>query len=428
MKEKEKMLDKKILNFKSKKITKKKSLQEKGITLIALVVTIIILLILAGVTLNIALSDNGLFSKTKEAAEKYKKAQEDEAELISDIGKEMNSEYVGAYVTGYTPTNGICTITKEQSGVYDDKEDTYGTEIKKDENGNQKFTTEEEGELKWRIWDYDGTTLRIILDKPTTQKLVLQGATGYNNGVWAINEVCRKCFGQYEEDNYNGKMKTGITVANLRRSDIEKVSTFDYTKFAQDIKIQTDLSNEELIQIHYGEVRKYDVNFRAPTLWSEKDSKWDYKYGEINKGDASCENPWEQEFNMMFENQDCGSSDFEFKKSYYVGIYQRKTFKNSIYYDICFTENGDLLKPGKETSWLAGRCVFLNDKYCNFGLGRLDGSSTERGCVHYNPVYSSNDDEYSRPDRLRPIVSINMQTSGFKLIKDSVSGNYNLIK
>ena len=71
MREKRKTLDEKSENLKFKKITKKQKLQDRGITLIALVVTIIILLILAGVTLNIALSDGGLFSKTKEAAKKY---------------------------------------------------------------------------------------------------------------------------------------------------------------------------------------------------------------------------------------------------------------------------------------------------------------------------------------------------------------------
>ena len=100
MKEKENMLDKNNMTLKLEKMTmlqvsenqisrnellKKKSLQEKGITLIALVVTIIILLILAGVTLNIALSDRGLFSKTKEAADKYKQAQEDEELEIEKI-------------------------------------------------------------------------------------------------------------------------------------------------------------------------------------------------------------------------------------------------------------------------------------------------------------------------------------------------------
>ncbi len=64
------------LQLKNKKKVQK--LKEKGITLIALVVTIIILLILAGVTLNMALSGDGLFSKAKLAVNKYDVASEQE--------------------------------------------------------------------------------------------------------------------------------------------------------------------------------------------------------------------------------------------------------------------------------------------------------------------------------------------------------------
>ena len=83
MKEKIKTLDKNNEKLKLKKIVKKQKLQEKGITLIALVVTIIILLILAGVTLNIALSDNGLFSKSKKVATDYnQKSIEEKLQLL----------------------------------------------------------------------------------------------------------------------------------------------------------------------------------------------------------------------------------------------------------------------------------------------------------------------------------------------------------
>ena len=44
---------------------------QRAITLIALIVTIIVLLILAGVSLNIVLGDNGIISKSKEAVNKY---------------------------------------------------------------------------------------------------------------------------------------------------------------------------------------------------------------------------------------------------------------------------------------------------------------------------------------------------------------------
>ena len=41
--------------------------QNKGITLIALVVTIVVLLILAGITINLILGDEGIFRKAQEA-------------------------------------------------------------------------------------------------------------------------------------------------------------------------------------------------------------------------------------------------------------------------------------------------------------------------------------------------------------------------
>ena len=41
--------------------------EEKGITLVALVVTIIVLIILAGVTLNIVLDNDGIINKAKQA-------------------------------------------------------------------------------------------------------------------------------------------------------------------------------------------------------------------------------------------------------------------------------------------------------------------------------------------------------------------------
>ncbi len=68
---------------------------EKGITLVALVVTIIIMLVLAGVTLNFALSDGGLLQKTKEAVAQYGEAQDQEAEDLKDMEdllKEVNHE------------------------------------------------------------------------------------------------------------------------------------------------------------------------------------------------------------------------------------------------------------------------------------------------------------------------------------------------
>lgn len=96
--------------------------KNKGITLIALVITIIILLILSGVAISMSLGNNGLFSKTKQAKEEYIKAQlKEELEIeIANIqstriadGKELKREdlselsNIGAKITSYEiPTYG----------------------------------------------------------------------------------------------------------------------------------------------------------------------------------------------------------------------------------------------------------------------------------------------------------------------------------
>ncbi len=60
---------------------------QNAITLIALIITIIILLILAGVTINVLIGDNGLFSTAKKAGTEYEKAaaREKLEVAISDI-------------------------------------------------------------------------------------------------------------------------------------------------------------------------------------------------------------------------------------------------------------------------------------------------------------------------------------------------------
>src|SRR5574344_1917485 len=62
----------------------------KGITLIALVVTIVVLLILATVTINIAVGQNGLFGKTKNAVNAYKIGETNESQELSEIADEMD--------------------------------------------------------------------------------------------------------------------------------------------------------------------------------------------------------------------------------------------------------------------------------------------------------------------------------------------------
>ena len=65
--------------------TKFKNKQERGITLIALVVTIVVLLILAGVSISLVLNNNGVISKSKDARDKYAESQTNDEKQLNEV-------------------------------------------------------------------------------------------------------------------------------------------------------------------------------------------------------------------------------------------------------------------------------------------------------------------------------------------------------
>lgn len=79
-----------------------------GITLIALVITIIVLLILAGVSINMITGDDGLLIKATDASEKTKLEQEEEREKLGEV-----PNYIDEQVSG----------SKNNSGGNDEPED-----------------------------------------------------------------------------------------------------------------------------------------------------------------------------------------------------------------------------------------------------------------------------------------------------------------
>ena len=59
--------------------------EEKGITLVALVVTIIVLLILAGIAISLTIGNNGLFSRAKNAVDVWNETSKKEENEIGDF-------------------------------------------------------------------------------------------------------------------------------------------------------------------------------------------------------------------------------------------------------------------------------------------------------------------------------------------------------
>ncbi len=76
----------------------KKTNGQKGITLVALVITIIILLILATISIQ-SLTNTGLFAKAKEAKEKSQNAEENQEKTLNEYEDELNK-----YISGNVKT------------------------------------------------------------------------------------------------------------------------------------------------------------------------------------------------------------------------------------------------------------------------------------------------------------------------------------
>ena len=74
----------------------------KGITLVALVVTIVVLLILAGVSINLVLGNNGIIAKAKDAETKFAEASQNDLKGMNGLIEQMESTLNGSGNGGKT--------------------------------------------------------------------------------------------------------------------------------------------------------------------------------------------------------------------------------------------------------------------------------------------------------------------------------------
>lgn len=94
----------------------------KGITLIALVVTIVILLILAGITITILFGDNGIIKRANAAKTKTEKAQQDDQDNLKNLENQMNNVIAGGGTGGPVDLASITSTDHETKKA----KDTYG--------------------------------------------------------------------------------------------------------------------------------------------------------------------------------------------------------------------------------------------------------------------------------------------------------------
>ena len=94
----------------------------KGITLIALVVTIVVLLILAGITITALFGDNGLITRAKIADQKTQEGAQKDIEAIEDL-----DEQVDVMINGPTTIETLMTKAATKNKTEYDK---YGNKIR----------------------------------------------------------------------------------------------------------------------------------------------------------------------------------------------------------------------------------------------------------------------------------------------------------
>ena len=204
--------------------------QERGITLIALVITIIVMLILVGVTVTTVMN-SGLFEHAGEATNKWANAQGEEEniaagkvtigdkeysswdEYFKEIGvnggeenKTLHSWTRSGDTISCTHCSKSFTIGQEINYEPDALDESTKVTISADRHGYdsnaQEFTQEQN--KKWYVIgvedkDKDGTNEGLLIKmEPTTTKLTLDGAAGYNNGPEIMNEICKTLYSSTE--------------------------------------------------------------------------------------------------------------------------------------------------------------------------------------------------------------------------------------
>ena len=341
--------------------------KSNGITLIALVITIIVLLILAGVAIAMLSGENGILKKAAEAKEKTAEGKRDEATKMSQYEGILNNyagkkwslksnesgELVGVTdgtttiklgaTINYDPYTGVdkdylkATTPKTRNGF---KDQTF--EINNNEEGKQKLT--------WKVLGVDDNGQIIIMptenikDKDgNTEKLYL------GNSLW------------YEEDEekYQANLDETINSSKLAIQygveEINKVcSLYGFGKGAtsarsvtgDDINKLTGFKKEDFGKGSY-------VEYGIEVEYSMHDDGYVYSYI-ISKGASQKLSSGYNDKFMYFENNEWK----ELQKG------EKVTMKNMQYY-YSLTDYKNKLKNMYDV-------IVAKDETQNYYLGELD--------------------------------------------------------
>ena len=382
---------------KKMKSTLKKT--EKGITLVALVVTIVVLLILAGVSINLVLGNNGIIAKAKDAETKSAEASQNDLKGMNALTEEMNN------ALGEKPK---VDLSKYKIGdyvnyTYDTAENYVLTSATCGSSSNPADGIPQTTGLKWRILNIDEAngTVDLISENPTGTSVYFSNILGYNNGPYLMNEICKA--------QYSNK-SLGVNARSINLLDMEKHLTAAGIAARNAYKESSDTAK-------YGTTKTYTSNTRYPSLYAGQ------KGAGVNVAEANAST-------IAQPNTDAGNDPYEESKP--IATTESTTDNTSgtgnpltvtqTYYNLSInsTNYGDAYKLLSNSRWylVSARCVGAYSDYARFGL-RVAGVY-----VYGNYMFCSDDDFYTSGGcGLRPVVSLS--SSILSDAKDA-SGAWNL--
>ena len=348
----------------------------KGITLVALVITIIILLILAGISIQ-TITQTNLLKKAEQAKEKTEQAQEKENEMLSNYIDSMN-EYlpdtladkvkkgkieIGSYVN-YSPD----TINNEKYKELISNLATYSGNTNKDYNTAETIKQEE---LKWRILDVKDGQVRLI-SAITGAKIGLTGYNAYNNGVKLLDDTCSTL--------YNSK-KLASKVQNLKIEDIgNKLKEKDYSK----------------IDSNYGKTYTYKGLIAYPSMLLKDKEQEVTIGGKTIKGTELGISEQNEYIKQETENET--ADVLKIKQTSWGKNMNKEDFENSKYYEL-FIKNENYYN----NYWLSSRCVSFIPAFADYCIYRVDV-----GLINGISLYSSNPGtELPEYRSCRPVITLN---------------------
>lgn len=178
--------------------------KNKGITLIALIITIIILLILVGVSINLAIKGD-LFGSAEKAVNGTNAKTEEEQSRVDELMGELDRVQVHNWKkSGDNISCGHCGVYVKigQEIKYKDSGSETSV-IKASSSGYTSDQTIEKGtDVKWVVFDVsddnkDGIneSLLITTAEPTKTGIIWDEFKLYKNGETELNRVCQELYG-----------------------------------------------------------------------------------------------------------------------------------------------------------------------------------------------------------------------------------------